>query len=147
MIDLKYLETLAKAATPGPWEDLSNHPDHLRGTINKGSKHIAGCSWFETWREEQYVSVEEALANAAYIAAANPAVMLELIAELRREREKYKHATIRYHEECSVRDWLAMHFYGKLEKCKTCRELPDDIVTIHDCIQCVNEYARENMGK
>ena len=83
-IDLDKLEALARAATPGPWEDLSNHPDHLRGTINKGEKHIAGCSWFETWREEQHVSVEEALANAAFIAAANPAVVLELIAMCRR---------------------------------------------------------------
>lgn len=86
-IDLDQLEALAKAATPGPWEDLSNHPYHLHGTINKGEKHIAGCSWFETPREEQCVTVKEALANAAYIAAANPATVFELVAEVRRHRK------------------------------------------------------------
>lgn len=90
-IDLDALEARAKAATSGPWEDLSEHPDHLRGTINKGAKHIAGCSWFETPKEEQCVTVKEALANAAFIAAANPAVVLELITNVRKAMAAQEH--------------------------------------------------------
>lgn len=84
--ELDSLEAAAKAATPGPWEDLSNHPDHLRGTINRGAKHIAICGYLDTWEEERRVTLKEMLANAAYIAAANPSAILSLIAELRQAR-------------------------------------------------------------
>ena len=138
--NLDKLEALAKAATPGPWEDLSNHPDHLCGTINKGKKHIAGCSWFETWREEQHVSVEEALANAAYIAAANPTTMLELVAELREARRE--------------RDWLASqrhpqgpgdtHGCPNLERYSKCDNVGSFGVHSHKkCRECWLKAAKE----
>ncbi len=94
--ELSALESAARAATPGPWEDLSNHPDHLRGAVNKGEKHIALCGYLDTWEEERRVTLKEMLANAAYIAAANPAAVLSLIAKLRQTRAE--------------RDWIARKY-------------------------------------
>lgn len=79
-IDLDKLEALAKAATPGPWRECG----HDRG----------GCKcaliWCperdelvaEAWKGDDMVprAVVEPAVNAAYIAAANPAAILELIA-------------------------------------------------------------------
>lgn len=132
---LDAIEAAAKAATPGPWGC----------TVPYTKSHVASAKGKTLCKCEDWGKSICSENNAAFIAAANPAVVLELIEELRREREKFKLATIRYHEECVVRDWLAMHF-GKLEKCKICRELPDDIVTVQDCMQCVIEYARKNVG-
>ena len=86
-IDLDHLEAAAKAATPGPWKDMSNHPDHLYGAVNKGNKHIALCNHYESAEPTKTVTVEEMRANAAFIAAVNPAVVFELVAEVRRHRK------------------------------------------------------------
>lgn len=76
-IDLDTLEAFAKAATPGPW-DTKEGPDFSEILAN--SKNIA--------------LVGSQHKDAAFIAAANPAVVLELIAELRKGRaERYWLAT------------------------------------------------------
>lgn len=67
--ELDALEAAAKAATPGPWNtkegpDFSEIFAHDKNIALIGSQH----------------------ADAAYIAAANPAAVLELIAELRQTR-------------------------------------------------------------
>lgn len=69
MIDLEHLETLAKAATPGPWEQFACY-DIVddRGLIIAQGMPKGRCEDF------------------TYIAAANPAVVLELVAELRKAR-------------------------------------------------------------
>ena len=78
MIDLDKLEALAKAATPGPWS--ADGRDDLIGPI--GSSLIRGehgC--------EGYFAMDE---DAEYCAAANPATILALIAEVRASRDRNK---------------------------------------------------------
>lgn len=73
--DLEQLENRARAATPGPWR----HPGRalVVSTIAKSEPIVCDC-----------ISQEFAQApkDADYIAAVNPAVVLELIAELRSAR-------------------------------------------------------------
>ena len=71
--ELSVLEALAKAATPGPWYAYTD------GSIvweKTHEIHTAVCD-----------SGEKNKNNAAFIAAANPAAFLELIAELRQARK------------------------------------------------------------
>lgn len=49
------LEAKADAATPGPWEDFSNHPDHIAGSVCKGERGtclVCGKKGTVTWLEE-----------------------------------------------------------------------------------------------
>lgn len=70
---LSALEAAAKAATPGPWV--------LNGlSVDADGFDICGCT---DWRSPIN---RNGTANAAYIAAANPAAVLDLIAELRKAR-------------------------------------------------------------
>ena len=84
-VELSALEAKAKAATPGPWETKEG-PDFSEILAN--SKNIA--------------LVGSQHKDAAYIATANPAVVLELIKDLRQARKE--------------RDWLA----EKLESNTVC---------------------------
>jgi hypothetical protein len=43
--ELEKLEALAEKATPGPWENQSNYPDHLHGSIGTRRRHIALCNY------------------------------------------------------------------------------------------------------
>jgi hypothetical protein len=68
MTDIKALKALAEAATPGPWVKT------IDGVMPEGAKFgIFGNP-----------SAENGAANREYIAAANPAAVLELIAEIER---------------------------------------------------------------
>lgn len=70
--ELNELEALAKAATPGPWKaDSLNNVRHRSGTVIHAT----------------IAYIEPRATDAAYISAANPTVVLELIAELRKERD------------------------------------------------------------
>lgn len=80
-IDLDYLESTAKAATQGPW--LERHED----VYSEVDAHVAFCPTVCSSAPERCISKEQAESNAAYIAAANPAVVLELIAELRAKND------------------------------------------------------------
>lgn len=78
-IDVARLRSLAEAATPGPWRRTDSGDRHwlrdVRDTTNRG---VAWCGTLH---------VEQAHADAAYIAAANPQTMLAIldrIAELER---------------------------------------------------------------
>lgn len=64
--ELSTLEAAAKAATPGPWDCGG-----VEVFLGEWNPLIAMCNSED---------------NAAYIAAVNPAVVLELIAELRQAR-------------------------------------------------------------
>lgn len=76
------LEAKADAATRGPWEDFSNHPDHIAGSVCKGErgiKHICLASFYESTDERQTITHKECLANASFIAAANPETVKKLV--------------------------------------------------------------------
>lgn len=67
------LKRLAEAATPGPWKSQLS-------SVKKGSRNIASnIHAGESLPIGE--DVKRGQTNAAYIAAANPAVILELIAE------------------------------------------------------------------
>jgi hypothetical protein len=72
MTDLDRLEELAKAATPGPWLNID-------GGIEA---YVNGNSWSIVHDdEEEYILPSRT--DAAYIAAASPDVVLDLIARAR----------------------------------------------------------------
>lgn len=76
---LKNLRELCMAATPGPWLHEKENV-HAGGvcSVNQG-----GEPWFEVWSPNWMDAPEKNNeADASYIAAANPAEILELIAKL-----------------------------------------------------------------
>lgn len=81
--DLKELERLARAATPGPWFQVGQPWNPNADFVCAGSydphigKYVCDTENFDG-------DVENSCENAAYIAYANPAVILSLIAELTR---------------------------------------------------------------
>lgn len=90
-LDLDTLKRLAKAATQGRW-DYSGHEVFLKS--------------IDSW---PVVANCRNKSNAAYIAAANPQVILKLIAELRQ-------AVVLIRKEREARNWLATmlgEHYGK----------------------------------
>jgi hypothetical protein len=75
MSDYSKLQAQAEAATPGPWfADNSRH----EGSVNSADRHIGMVSMYAEKRED----IPQNFANQEFIAAANPAVVLELIADL-----------------------------------------------------------------
>ena len=78
-INLDDLEAKCRAATPGPWmPDLCQvGKERLKGRIQNCVVNDAGV----------VAIVSESDPDAAFIAAANPAVTLELIAQLRAARD------------------------------------------------------------
>lgn len=88
MIDYSKLETLAKAATPGPWQQ------HLVDDTTVTSTTLDVCCTFPDGGRNDDVDfaapVEQHEANAAYIAAANPQVIISLIARVKELEEALK---------------------------------------------------------
>ena len=119
--ELSALESAARAATPGPWEESPNpffiHDGHF--TVAEVMSHNPGD-------------------DSAYIAAANPAAVLELIAMVRSLQNE--------------RDYLAEHrpvrYCPTLQKWETC-DLPnfDGPYLPLKCFQCWKESAREAVCK
>ena len=121
--EIDALETAAKAATPGPWEY----------DVEQGEYH-------GVWAGGRYIvpSLHIDADNCKYIAAANPAVILELIAELRQTRKE--------------RNYLAWHrpvrYCPTLQKWEVC-DLPD-FDGPHmplQCFQCWRQAAKEAVCK
>lgn len=81
MIDTNNLEALARAATPGPWafSPMTETEDPEIGAAN-GS------------RVAVLVAADITKANSAYVAAANPAAVLELIKEMKSYRRMFEAA-------------------------------------------------------
>ena len=81
MIDIDNLEALARAATPGPWafSPMTETEDPEIGAAN-GS------------RVAVLVAADITKANSAYVAAANPAAVLDLIKEMKSYRRMFEAA-------------------------------------------------------
>ena len=97
--DLKELERLARAATPGPWT-YDGDTWELSAPSRKGKVEIATIEtgWTEPMESEQQ-------ANIAYILAANPAAILSLIAELeqaKKDAERYRWLRKAHHDDDSA---------------------------------------------
>jgi len=79
-VDLAELERLALAASPGPWTSWIEGRDHAAGDafIETAAEDlyprvvVGGEEWNSNWQADQ-----------DFIAAANPAVILELLRRLR----------------------------------------------------------------
>lgn len=76
-IDIEELKRLAEAATPGPW----NTSPGGCGIIGPDKQWLGGMN---DWVCEYSKEMTQSENNAAFIAAANPAAVLELIAEIER---------------------------------------------------------------
>ena len=89
---LKYLKSLIKgspkkkpsdkksiAITPGSWSSNNGDDFYLVGVPTEGAFHI-------TWRHKDGVEIDklQSMVNFSYIAALNPAIMLEIIEEVER---------------------------------------------------------------
>ncbi len=79
--DLKQLEELADAATPGPW-DVKNDEDSLVIVAGKGADDCILLFM------DSECSADADHANAAFIAAANPARIKALCAEVRELKDR-----------------------------------------------------------
>lgn len=78
-IDMNELRLLAQAATPGPWH---LHQDGLNHGFPRGVMEINAGDWQAfagAWAISGGKPSEEGAANAAFIAAANPATVIELL--------------------------------------------------------------------
>ena len=118
-IDLDALEATAKAATPGPWR----HPGRALVVSRMSEDEPLVCDCIS----EQFAQAPK---NAAYIAAANPAVVLALIATVRQAQAE--------------RDWLANDIATKDGNCPPILQDCTDIVCTTDvCQQCWLNAARE----
>ena len=77
MIDIDKLEQLATAATPGPWEASAYGSVHPTGRSGSIVTALTKSGMHDGWAQ-----------NAPFIAAADPATVLSLIAEVRALRTK-----------------------------------------------------------
>lgn len=107
--ELDELESKAKAATPGPWQ----HPGRALVASRMSEDQPLVCNCISQ-------KFAQAPKDATYIAAANPAVILELIAELQQARKE--------------RDWLAKN----LERSEACYSAGDCYycLTRGSCSEC-----------
>jgi hypothetical protein len=79
-IDLDRIEQLARAATPGPWDNHSVNGDPIESVWLEDGNVVA------TWaiKEPRFeLHAPQAREDAAFIAAANPTAVLELVQRLR----------------------------------------------------------------
>jgi hypothetical protein len=103
-IDLDALEQAALKATPGPWEVVHRDDDHSmtmtviapKGSMGNSSNvmrlsddpnqaNVIAITWHQLtpWAGQEAFNNDQSDANDSFIAAANPAVILELIRRLR----------------------------------------------------------------
>ena len=85
--DVAELRRLAEAATPGPWDYYRPHPNYRAYAVDQV---MPGGYLGEAVATTEDVYAEK---NAAFIAAANPAVVLGLLAEADALRAELAHMT------------------------------------------------------
>ena len=91
---LERLKELAEKATPGEWE--CRHSDTL--VVSKNGRLITSATHCSFNRKFALVDCADANDNAAYIAAANPQAILELIAENKRLEKDRARLEIELHD-------------------------------------------------
>jgi hypothetical protein len=85
--DWTELREKAEAATPGPWE----HWDDREGVQGVGADDTVCQMAYLREDDHTHIPYDNARANAAFIAAANPATVLALIAEVEQLRCNQSH--------------------------------------------------------
>ncbi|HFH4030359.1 TPA: ead/Ea22-like family protein [Pseudomonas aeruginosa] len=102
MTDTKNLKELAERATPGPWS-CNRHWAIVGGPIleftNGAAQQQIAMACGQSWMRD-----DELRNNAEFIAAANPAAVLELIAEVERLRSRLEIDERIPHDGISCRD-------------------------------------------
>jgi hypothetical protein len=86
---LDEIETRAAAATPGPWRDHDTHLGQYgyTATVLSGEGNDTDLrAWLPTMSQTPWDETRNVWADAAFIAAVNPAVALALVADVRRLR-------------------------------------------------------------
>ena len=113
LLDLDHLEALARAATPGPWSWwTSNSTLRLTGADGRDGGVLYG------YARQGDGDVNCAPNNQAFIAAANPAAVLALIALARRARpegEAPQAVTRKRFTEEEVRELALQHLHDDTE--------------------------------
>lgn len=95
-MDLNKLEELARAATPGPWlhrHDPGNPPGVQHGVKLEGEFGAWVCDCLDN-ADRLTVGGVAGERNAAFIAAANPAAVLDLIDLIRKQEARIDELTI-----------------------------------------------------
>ena len=94
-VDHAELRRLAEAATPGPWYRGHNENGASQGEMSvwPDSHMIGGLIAKAGWQMPWEGWFEQPAKDAAYIAAANPAVMVALLNEIDALQEAYDRAT------------------------------------------------------
>lgn len=113
-LNLDKLEELAKAATQGPWKsDSLNNVRHRSGIVLHST----------------IAYIEPRAADSAFIAAVNPDVVLELIAELRKARKE--------------RNWIARRAVCIHDACARPGKCDGHPPYAAKCVKCWLEAAKE----
>ena len=128
MTNAQELEKLAKAATPGPWFQcgspwfsdgsgvLAGSPDPHVGVLIVDTENWTGAR--EEAADGYAGQLADPDADAAFIAAANPAAILSLLSDLRAAREQAKAAEGRAEDYRTVAinqgwNWTMCDAYGR----------------------------------
>lgn len=103
MSDLDRLEKLAREATPGPWVVDSEREESDFGSYSvHGIKGVAPTRWYSD-SDMAHTALEPLeYPDAEFIAAANPSVVLDLIAKLREVTESRNEWASRMMELASI---------------------------------------------
>ena len=120
MVDIDKLETLAWGATSGPWTAMTSVGSNMDFVV----------------AEDSDIASDVRPANAHYIAAANPTMMLQLIAMCRRLQWTTKTPTEPgwYWNRVAGKETLPMRLYydSDGEFCYQVAGLPDDCWLVED---------------
>lgn len=112
MSDIDKLEALARAATPGPWtaSDYGTYDGKGEAWYVDTPDDRADIASDEGGVKPNHWDANRGRRDMQFIAAANPKVVLALIAEVRAWRERFPAHVYRPQDECvSSRLWLQRH--------------------------------------
>lgn len=123
--ELNELEALARAATPGPWDKESSFWNSSFSRCTEYPPFTVKAKGFDV----AFCYGKHCTEDAAYIAAANPAVVLKLIAELRQAKAE--------------RDWIIEQIENGWPCPPTSDEFVGDCDKEMSCKDCWIKAAKE----